>query len=717
MTSGVAVSSREVKRDSPTAVWPRRRRRPGIPVAFAAALVVSALLSAVRADAQGICDRTPAVRDEILKSLGSTDCEAVTGAQLAGIQTLRPRGVERLRSDDFRGLRNLEVLNLSENELTSLPSDIFRGLSRLHELRLSFNRLRALSSDVFSGLSRLKLLLLSANDLTALPPGLFSGLSSLETLYLDRNSLSVLPAGLFSGLTSVQSLELSSNDLRSLSSGLFDEMPALRFLHLSGNRLEELPSGLLSALSHLEQLEVWDNRLSVFPEDLMAGVPRLEHLNLSSNRLGQLPGSSFARLPNLRYLRVRDNGLEELPAGLFRKSSELLELDLQNNDLTTLPEGVLEPLRSLQTLRLQGNPGVGFPVPVRFERTRLRPDGSMDLRVRRIAAVRFALEVQLEASGGTLSATAVTIPFDGKRSEVVTWKPDSPTAAVVAEPEFVPGADFYANGWESTEGTIRFDALPPVTIGSCAGLEDDLTAVCLRDGRFLFRVDWRSQYDGSEGVGTMRQLTDESAVASFFDEENVELVFKLLDGSGINRHFWVFYGALSDVEYTLYVTDRETGEFREYRNPPGEICGRGDTMAFPAASGTASFSGSGLADGVGVSQSSGCPPGALCLQDGRFQVTATWSNPAKGETGVGTPIPDTASAGYMWFFSPGNIELVLKVLDGRWFNDSWWVYASALTDVDYTITVLDTSTGASRTYTNNPDRPFCGFGDIGAFPE
>ncbi len=71
----------------------------------------------------------------------------------------------------------------------------------------------------------------------------------------------------------------------------------------------------------------------------------------------------------------------------------------------------------------------------------------------------------------------------------------------------------------------------------------------------------------------------------------------------------------------------------------------------------------------------------------------------------------------MWFFSPGNIELVLKVLDGRWFNDSWWVYASALTDVDYTIAVLDTHTGASRTYTNNPDRPFCGFGDVSAFPE
>ncbi len=695
----------------------RSPQRHSLSVRLAAAVGLLVLLGSARADGQGVCERTAAVRDEILKSLGSTDCGSVTGAQLAGIQRLRPRGVTRLQPNDFRDLGNLQELDLAENELTSLPPGIFRGLSQLHELRLSFNKLTALPSDVFSGLSRLKLLLLGVNDLTVLPGRVFAGLSSLEGLYLDRNSLSGLPVGLFSDLGSMRTLDLSSNDLQSISAGLFDEMPELRFLHLSGNRLEELPSGLLSALSNLESLEVWDNRLSAFPEDLLAGMARVERLYLSTNRLGQLPAGAFARLPSLKYLRVRDNGLEELPARVFRNSYKLLELDLQGNDLRVLPEGVFDPLRSLETLRLQGNPGVGFPVPVRFERTRLKPDGSMDLKVRRIAAVRITLEVQLEASGGTLSAPTVTIPFNKKRSEVVTWKPNSPSASVVAEPEFVTGADFYADGWENTEGTIRFDQLPPVTIGSCAGLEDDLTAVCVRGGRFLFRVDWRSQYDGSEGSGTMRQLTEESAVATFFDEENVELVFKLLDGRGLNRHFWVFYGALSDVEYTLSVTDRETGEFREYRNPPGEICGRGDTKAFAAGSGAASLSASDLADRVAASQNGDCPSGALCLQDGRFQVTATWSNPAKGETGVGTPIPDTDSAGYMWFFSPGNIELVLKVLDGRWFNDSWWVYASALTDVDYTITVLDSHTGASRTYTNNPARPFCGFGDIGAFPE
>jgi hypothetical protein len=54
----------------------------------------------------------------------------------------------------------------------------------------------------------------------------------------------------------------------------------------------------------------------------------------------------------------------------------------------------------------------------------------------------------------------------------------------------------------------------------------------------------------------------------------------MLDGRQVNGRFWVFYGALSDVAYTITVTDTETGTHKEYRNPPGEICGRGDTAAF-----------------------------------------------------------------------------------------------------------------------------------------
>jgi hypothetical protein len=56
---------------------------------------------------------------------------------------------------------------------------------------------------------------------------------------------------------------------------------------------------------------------------------------------------------------------------------------------------------------------------------------------------------------------------------------------------------------------------------------------------------------------------------------------KALDGRGNNGMFWFFYGALSDVEYTIRVTDMVTQQVRSYSNAAGNICGVGDINAFP----------------------------------------------------------------------------------------------------------------------------------------
>ena len=56
----------------------------------------------------------------------------------------------------------------------------------------------------------------------------------------------------------------------------------------------------------------------------------------------------------------------------------------------------------------------------------------------------------------------------------------------------------------------------------------------------------------------------------------------MLDGRAINGHFWVFFGALSNVEYSIGVTDTETGQTRTYTNPLGEFASVGDTEALLA---------------------------------------------------------------------------------------------------------------------------------------
>jgi photosystem II stability/assembly factor-like uncharacterized protein len=91
---------------------------------------------------------------------------------------------------------------------------------------------------------------------------------------------------------------------------------------------------------------------------------------------------------------------------------------------------------------------------------------------------------------------------------------------------------------------------------------------------------------------------------------------------------------------------------------------------------------------------------ALCLNHGRFRVRVTWEVVSQGTNGVATPVPLAEDSGAVWFFSPNNLELLIKVVDGRAFNGHFWVFYGALSDVAYTVTVTDTTTGAVRTYVN-----------------
>ncbi|MEP7132423.1 MAG: hypothetical protein ABI914_04615 [Acidobacteriota bacterium] len=41
-----------------------------------------------------------------------------------------------------------------------------------------------------------------------------------------------------------------------------------------------------------------------------------------------------------------------------------------------------------------------------------------------------------------------------------------------------------------------------------------------------------------------------------------------------------FYGALSEVQYAITVTDTQTGQVKTYSNPSGQLASVADTAAF-----------------------------------------------------------------------------------------------------------------------------------------
>jgi hypothetical protein len=93
-----------------------------------------------------------------------------------------------------------------------------------------------------------------------------------------------------------------------------------------------------------------------------------------------------------------------------------------------------------------------------------------------------------------------------------------------------------------------------------------------------------------------------------------------------------------------------------------------------------------------------------------------------GRRGIALPvtIPDGGLArshdsGLFEFFGGDNWEVLVKVLDGCGFNDRFWVFGCATTNVEYTLTVTDTRSGAVRTYHNPLGRAADALNDTAAF--
>jgi hypothetical protein len=114
----------------------------------------------------------------------------------------------------------------------------------------------------------------------------------------------------------------------------------------------------------------------------------------------------------------------------------------------------------------------------------------------------------------------------------------------------------------------------------------------------------------------------------------------------------------------------------------------------------------------------------LCLNGNRFAVSVSWTTPSgrTGEeqsiaaAGSGQAVGLTGDTGYFWFFSSNNVEMVIKVVDGRAVNNRFWVFAGGLTNVNVVIQVTDTLTGTVRTYTNPQGAAFQPIQDTNAFP-
>jgi hypothetical protein len=273
----------------------------------------------------------------------------------------------------------------------------------------------------------------------------------------------------------------------------------------------------------------------------------------------------------------------------------------------------------------------------------------------------------------------------------------------------------------AASGSSPYSNEASATVPGVAPCVASATELCLGEGgRFRVRVVWRLPNGGVGNGGTIVE-SPQTGFFWFFDPANVELAVKILDGTSINGFFWTFYGALTNVEYWLFVTDTSTFETRTYHNPNGSVIGQSHIKSLPVVATNnplpevpaAECNLQAPQDETVAPAACVASPASLCLLGGRFQVSVTFSSSVGAGDATAVPFLGDQS-GRFWFFDSGNVELLVKMADGRLVNDHFWMFYGALSDVEYQIRVTDTVTGAVRVYDNQAGN-FCGRADTAAF--
>lgn len=177
----------------------------------------------------------------------------------------------QLRSGKLKGIKRL---NLSEN-LSVFPEEIFDLADTLEILDLSNNLLSSLPEDI-SRLTNLKIAFFSNNRFTAVPS--FKGCKHLYMVGFKSNQIETFEEEVLPD--TISWLILTDNRLKSLPNSI-GKLHKLQKCALAGNRLETLPDEM-AMCRNLELLRLSANNLQAIPSWLWS-LPKLSWLAFSGN--------------------------------------------------------------------------------------------------------------------------------------------------------------------------------------------------------------------------------------------------------------------------------------------------------------------------------------------------------------------------------------------------------------------------------------------------
>ncbi|XP_076469744.1 uncharacterized protein LOC143300070 [Babylonia areolata] len=315
---------------------------------------------------------------------------------------LQSNGITALGPDDFKGLRKLEVLFLSKNDITFINGSIFEDLVSLRtlkithnkltempvfpahlvikELSLAYNMIHTITQEALQALPHLEVLYLNHNQIMDIPIGAFPSPSHLTHLYLNNNKIMRLEPGCLDNLTALEHLKLNKNQMFELRKDIFSTLASLRFLELSRNKIGTIQGLTFKGLKSLQVLKIKRNSITTLMDGAfwglesinnlqldhngianvtsswLFGLSSLKHLSLTHNKIGDIQEDGWECCKqNLNSLDLTHNQLKTIYTKTFRKLTRLEKLLLDHNRLSRIDDGAFDGLTDLITLEMNDN--------------------------------------------------------------------------------------------------------------------------------------------------------------------------------------------------------------------------------------------------------------------------------------------------------------------------------------------------------------------------
>lgn len=189
-------------------------------------------------------------------------------------------------------LVNLETLDISNNQLTTLPKEI-GTLKNLKHLNLRNNRLLKVLPSEIGSLEQLEYLGFEGSKVSKIP-NTIGNCKKLTKIVGNACEIETLPAEIGKCIE-LKDVNLSYNKIDSIPSEL-GMLYNLKKLSLGGNKISSLPSSFEN-LDKLLFCGLGHNQFKTFPKSVL-GLEKVQNLWLHKNEFNEVP----LELANLKYL-------------------------------------------------------------------------------------------------------------------------------------------------------------------------------------------------------------------------------------------------------------------------------------------------------------------------------------------------------------------------------------------------------------------------------